>query len=109
MVERSISTMKIDRHGRAKILTQSEIQLLFNQGFTLNPVRERTLFALCLYTACRINECVTLHTRDVYDSRLRVRPHLLSRKGHTKGKLATSTIPIIEDKKVRLKQYKPPH
>ena len=100
--------MKIDRHGRAKILTQYEIQLLFNQGFTLNPVRDRTLFALCLYTACRINECVTLHTRDLYDSRLRVRSHLLIRKGHTKGKLATRTIPIIEDLKVRLQQYKPP-
>ena len=24
--------MKIDRHGKAKILTQSEIQLLFSQG-----------------------------------------------------------------------------
>ena len=100
--------MKIDRHGRAKILTQYEIQLLFNQGFTLNPVRDRTLFALCLYTACRINECVTLHTRDLYDSRLRVRSHLLIRKGHTKGKLATRTIPIIADLKVRLQQYKPP-
>ena len=31
--------MKIDRHGRAKILTQDEIQLLFNSGFTLNPLR----------------------------------------------------------------------
>ena len=100
--------MKIDRHGRAKILTQDEIQLLFNSGFTLNPVRDRTLFAVCLYTACRINECVTLHTKDVYDSRKRVRPLILIRKGHTKGKLATRTIPIIEDLKVRLKQYKPP-
>ncbi|MEL6441793.1 MAG: site-specific integrase [Cyanobacteria bacterium J06621_8] len=99
--------MKIDRHGRAKILTQSEIQLLFNQGLTLNPIRDRTLFAICLYTACRINECVTLHTRDVYDSRNHVRSHLLLRKGHTKGKLATRTIPIIEDLNVRLKQYKP--
>ena len=27
--------MKIDRHGRAKILTQAEIQLLFNEVFTL--------------------------------------------------------------------------
>ena len=100
--------MKIDRHGRAKILTQYEIQLLFNEGFTLNPVRDRTLFAICLYTACRINECVTLHTRDLYDSRNRVRSHLLIRKGHTKGKLATRTIPIIEDLKVRLHKYKPP-
>lgn len=77
--------MKIDRHGRAKILTQHEIQLLFNEGFTLNPVRDRTLFAVCLYTACRINECVTLHTRDIYDSRKKVRSLLLIRKGHTKG------------------------
>ena len=100
--------MKIDRHGRAKILTQDEIQLLFNEGFTLNPVRDRTLFAVCLYTACRINECVTLHTRDIYDSRKKVRSLLLIRKGHTKGKLATRTIPIIEDLKLKLQQYKPP-
>ena len=100
--------MKIDRHGRAKILTQYEIQLLFNSGFTLNPVRDRTLFAICLYTACRINECVTLHTRDFYDSRNRVRSNILIRKCHTKGKLATRTIPVIEDLKVKLKQYRPP-
>ena len=100
--------MKIDRHGRAKILTQYEIQILFNEGFTLNPVRDRTLFAVCLYTACRINEACTLHTKDVYDSRKRVRPQILIRKGNTKGKLATRTLPVIEDLKVRLKQYKPP-
>ncbi|MGK7937031.1 MAG: hypothetical protein AB4206_14760 [Xenococcaceae cyanobacterium] len=34
--------MKIDRHGRAKILTQDEIQLLFNSGFTLyDAVKEK--------------------------------------------------------------------
>ena len=99
--------MKIDRHGRAKILTQAEIQLLFNEGFTLNPIRDRTIFAICLYTACRINECVTLHTRDLYDSRRQVRSQLLIRKGHSKGKLATRSIPIIEDLKAHLKQYKP--
>ena len=43
--------MKLDRHGRAKILTQSEIELLFNKGFTLNPPRDRALFAIMLYTA----------------------------------------------------------
>lgn len=100
--------MKIDRHGRAKILTSHEIQLLFTQGFTLDPPRDRALFAICLYTACRINECVTLHTRDVYDSRGRIRPEIIIRKGNTKGKLATRTIPVLEDLKVRLKQYRPP-
>ncbi len=100
--------MKVDRHGRAKILTPQEIQLLFNEGFTLNPIRDRTLFSVCLYTACRISECVTLHIQDVFDSKRRVRPELIIRKGCTKGKLATRTIPIVEDLKIRLKQYQLP-
>lgn len=99
--------MKVDRHGRAKVLTPQEIQLLFNQGFTLNPIRDRTLFAVCLYTACRISECVTLHIQDVFDSKRRVRPDLIIRKGCTKGKLATRTIPVVDDLKTRLKQYRP--
>ena len=100
--------MKIDRHGRAKILTSEEIKLLFNEGFTLNPNRDRTLFAVCLYTACRINECVTLRIQDVFDSRKRVRTTIMIRKANTKGKLATRTIPVIEDLKIRLKQFQPP-
>ena len=97
--------MKVDRHGRAKILSPEEIQLLFSLGFTLNPLRDRTLFAVCLYTACRISECVTLLTKDVYDSQGRVRPVIIIRKGNTKGKLATRTIPVLEDLKVRLYKY----
>ena len=99
--------MKVDRHGRAKILTPYEIKLLFNEGFTLNPIRDKTLFAVCLYTACRITECVTLNIQDVFDSKGRVRPELIIRKGSTKGKLATRTIPIVEDLKIRLEQYQP--
>ena len=97
--------MKIDRHGRAKILTPQEIQLLFTEGFTLKPLRDRTLFAICLYTACRINECVTLRTKDIYDSEGKVRPVLIIRKGNTKGKLATRTIPVLQDLKTRLNKY----
>ena len=72
--------MKIDRHGRVKILTTEEIKLLFNKGFTFNPIRDRTLFTVCLYTACRINECITLNIQDVFDSRLRVRPSIIIRR-----------------------------
>ena len=85
-----------------------EIQLLFNEGFVLNPARDRTLFAVCLYTACRISECITLKIQDVYDSRRQVRPVMMIRKGNTKGKLATRTIPVIEDLRIRLNQFKPP-
>lgn len=100
-----MSLMKIDRNGKAKILTQQEIQLLFTQG--LLSERDRALFAVCLYTASRINEASTLRTKDIYDRVGRVRPQLIIRKGSTKGKLGTRTIPIIEDLRLILTRYKP--
>ncbi|MEA5567619.1 site-specific integrase [Anabaena sp. UHCC 0399] len=97
--------MKIDGHGKAKVLTPEEIESLFTSGLT--TVRDRTLIAVMLYTACRVNEAVTLKIKDVYDSRGRVRPELIFRKGNTKGKLATRTIPVLEDLRPFLEQYKP--
>ncbi len=99
-------SLKIDRHGKAKILTQAEIQLLFAEG--LQTDRDRALFGICLFTACRVNEAVTLKIVDVYDTNGRVRPKLIIRKGNTKGKLATRTIPIIEDLRMILTNYQPP-
>jgi len=46
-------------------LSQSEIQLLFNEGLVRQ--RDRCLFAVALFTA-RINEVCTLRL-DVYDTR----------------------------------------
>jgi integrase/recombinase XerD len=97
--------MKIVRHGQAKILTQGEIQLLFSQG--LQNHRDRALFGICLYCCCRINEACTLNVNDVY-SKGRVRPELLIRKGNTKGKLATRSIPVIEDLRGLLLAYRHP-
>jgi integrase/recombinase XerD len=99
--------MKIERHGRAKILTQDEIELLFRDGCVLDPPRDRALFAVMLYTAARVNEAVTLRLIDVFDRRGRVRPEITIRKGNTKGKLATRAIPVLEDLKMKLTQYSP--
>jgi integrase/recombinase XerD len=98
--------VKIDRHGKAKILSQQEIQLLFSQG--LENSRDRALFGICLYCCCRINEACTLSVSDVYDKAGRVRGELIIRKGNTKGKLATRAIPVIEDLRVLLKDYRFP-
>lgn len=97
--------MKIDRHGKAKVLTQQEIQRLFTEGLT--TVRDRTICAIMLYTGCRVNEAVTLKITDVFDKKGRVRPELIIRKGNTKGKLATRTIPVLEDLRRFLEEYKP--
>ena len=97
--------MKVNRHGKAKILTHAEIQTLFNDG--LNNLRDRVIFAVCLFTAARINEAVTLHTLDVYDRRGNVRVELTFRKSNTKGKLATRTIPVLDELRGYLEKYKP--
>lgn len=97
--------MKINRHGKAKILTQSEIQLLFNEG--LQSDRDRTLFGVCLYTACRINEACTLNTQDVYDKKMRVRSEIIFRRHNTKGNLAARAVPVIEELSELLIKYKP--
>jgi integrase/recombinase XerD len=88
-------SMKIERHGQAKILTQQEIELLFNKG--LQTDRDRTLFGVCLYTACRIAEACSLMVKDIYTNSGAVRSTINFRKANTKGKLQTRTIPVIED------------
>jgi integrase len=97
--------MKIERHGQAKILTQQEIELLFNEG--LQTARDRTLFGVCLYTACRIAEACSLEVIDIYTARGTVRPTINFRKGNTKGQLQTRTIPVIEDLRSLLTSWKP--
>jgi integrase/recombinase XerD len=87
--------MKIERHGQAKILTQQEIELLFNKG--LLSCRDRTLFGVCLYTACRIAEACSLMVKDIYTNSGAVRSTINGRLANTKGKLQTRTIPVIED------------
>ena len=97
--------MKVDRHGKAKILSQAEIKLLFSEG--LQTPRDLALFGICLFTACRIREACTLRTADAYDAQGKVLPKLIIRKGNTKGKLATRTIPIIDDLRILLTNYHP--
>lgn len=97
--------MKINRHGRSKVLTQEEIQLIFSHGLDNN--RDRTLFGVCLFSACRIRECVTLLSEDIYTPKGQVRSQLIIRKANTKGKLATRTIPVIEDLRQLLTNYYP--
>ena len=99
--------MKINRHGKAKILTPDEIKLLFNQG--LVDLRDKALFGVCLYCACRIREACTLICEDVYQPSGKIRDGLVIRKANTKGKLATRYIPIIEDLRHLLTLYHSDH
>ncbi|MBD2731982.1 site-specific integrase [Nostoc sp. FACHB-892] len=93
------------RHGRAKVLIQQEIQLIFSDN--LDNDRDRTIFGVYLFSACRIRECCTLFTQDIYTPKGNVKPRLVIRKSNTKGKLATRSIPVIEDLRRLLTEYYP--
>jgi len=69
--------MKIEGHGQAKILTQQEIELLFNEG--LQTDRNRALFGVCLYTACRIAEACSLKVIDVFTPAGAIRSEMIIR------------------------------
>jgi hypothetical protein len=49
----------------------------------------------------------TLLTEDIYTLKGQVRSHLIIRKANSKGKLATRTIPVIEDLRQILTNYYP--
>ena len=84
--------MKNNRFGQAKILTQSEIELLFSEGLT--TARDRALFGVCLWTTARINEACTLRSLDVFSTSGVLHEELTIHWYNTKGKLDTRQIPM---------------
>lgn len=97
--------MKVAGHGQAKILAPDESARLFEQGLTTD--RDRALFGVCLYTGCRISEACSLLTSDVYGIEGSVRPRITLRKGNTKGKQATRSIPTSSALAELLVQHRP--
>ena len=73
--------MKVSGNGQAKILTAIELEQLFSDGL-IKP-RDKCLFAICLFTGCRISEALALQKNDVKNQTITFR------KSTTKGKLKT--------------------
>ena len=92
--------MKVNGNGQAKVLTPAELARLFSDGFTSK--RDVTLFAICLFTGCRISEAVSLNTTDIKNNTLTFR------KSTTKGKLKTRTVDIPPALAEILADYQPP-
>ncbi len=94
--------MKVNRYGRAEILTPQQISLLFTEGF-VNP-RDRALFGVCLYAAARINEACTLFFADAIGFK-GIREKLVIRSFNTKNKQETREIDIHPKLREYLEEY----
>lgn len=91
--------MKVNGNGQGKILSQAELRQLFTEGFT--SARDKALFAICLFTGCRISEALALRTTDIKGDTLTFR------KCTTKGKLKTRVVEIEPGLYEFLCQYQP--
>ena len=87
--------MKHDRNGQAKILTDSEIEAIFS---LLTP-RDRAVFAVCLYTGCRISEALSIRFSDISNCVITIR------KANTKGKRGSRSLPISPSLETILNDY----
>ena len=96
--------MKVNRYGKAEILSPYQINLLFDIAF-VKP-RDRALFGVCLYAACRINEACTLFTKDVIGLH-GIRSKLVIRCFNTKGKHDTREIQVHPTLHRYLEEYNP--
>ena len=94
--------MKVNRYGRAEVLTPEQISLLFTEGFT--KARDKALFGVCLYATARINEACTLLTGDVLGIK-GVRERLVIRSYNTKGKRDTREIDVHPKLRAYLFEY----
>jgi integrase/recombinase XerD len=55
--------MTVNGNGQAAVLSKQELQKLFSEGLLTS--RDRALFGICLFTACRISEALALLTTDI--------------------------------------------
>ncbi len=92
--------MKVKGNGQGKVLTADELKRLFSDG--LISQRARCLFAICLFTGCRISEALALQVTDIKNKTITFR------KSTTKGKLKTRTIDIPAPLVEYLAEYQPP-
>ncbi len=91
--------MKVNGNGQGKVLSPEELKRLFDEG--LRSPRDRALFAICLFTACRVSEALALQTSDVKAGTITFR------KSTTKGKLKTRVVDVHPSLVGWLAEYQP--
>jgi integrase/recombinase XerD len=77
---------KVDRSGQSKIFTDEELGQIFEAG--LKSQRDRALFAICLFTGCRISEALQLTAEMVGQ-------FITFTRDTRKGKTGTQQVEIV--------------
>ena len=95
--------MKINGNGQAKILSPDEMNRLFDRGFKC--ARDKALFGICRYTACRFSEARKVMYIDAFNGE-EVRSKIMFRKKNTKGKRGTREVDVHPNLAMMLEEYR---
>jgi integrase/recombinase XerD len=91
--------------GKAAVISNSDLDSLFNIETGFQSIRDRALFGICRYTACRINEACQLRSDDVFTSSGKVKNEITFRAETTKGEYGGKTIKVSEQLRQLLEEY----
>jgi integrase/recombinase XerD len=87
------ASAKVDGHGQAKLLSDEELSELFEVGFP--SLRDRALFAIRLFTGCRISEALQRTAERVTGNSLPLpATHARGRQALSRSKLCPHCAPF---------------
>jgi integrase/recombinase XerD len=91
--------------GKAAVISSADLDRLFDIETGFPSIRDRALFGICRYTACRINEACQLLSDDVFLPSGKVRNEITFRAATTKGGYGQKTIKVSDDLRQLLDEY----
>lgn len=108
LVKAEVNTMKIEGHGQAAIITDSDYQKIRK---VIRSKKYKLLLDIARYTGERWGAIVQLGVSDVYDEEGRARQAITfraaTRKANTKGKRTTRQCPVHPQLLELLEAYRP--
>jgi integrase/recombinase XerD len=91
--------------GKAAVISSEDLDRLFDIEAGFQSIRDRALFGICRYTACRINEACQLKSDDVFLPSGKVKNEITFRAETTKGQYGGKTIKVSEPLRQLLEEY----
>jgi integrase/recombinase XerD len=91
--------------GKAAVIGSDNLEKLFDIEVGFQSIRDRTLFGICRFTACRINEACQLLSDDVFLPSGKVKNEITFRAATTKGGYGGKTIKVSEPLRQLLEEY----
>ncbi|MBW4516022.1 MAG: site-specific integrase [Timaviella obliquedivisa GSE-PSE-MK23-08B] len=91
--------------GKAAVIGSEDMERLFSHEEGFQSIRDRALFGICRFTACRINEACQLRSDDVFMPSGKVKKEIIFRASTTKGGYGGKAVKVCDELRQLLEEY----